>query len=272
MNRKIWTDEKLFFRLLNNKSDKTYWENIRELRSRDNVNVFDTCAKLIKSSKPNERIIGIDILAQLGLTPRPFYRESKKIFFEVLRKEKNPKALLSVLYAIGHNNEKLKSDEITLLASFKGNTDEGVRQGLVSALLAVDNKLAIDTLIHLTSDKISHIRDWATFGIGTQIRKDNKDIRKALWARINDKDNDTRYEAIVGLANRKDKNIFDVIKTEFEKPNFGAALFEAISAIKAKEYLPKLKTLLKESKNDKTINESWKIKLKYCITELNESE
>lgn len=272
MSRKIWTDEKLFFRLLNNKSDKTYWDNIRELRSRPNTNVFNICDKLIKSPKPIERIIAIDILAQLGLTPRPFYKESKKLFFEVLRKEKNSKALLSILYAIGHNNEKLKSDDIKLLVSFKDNTDEGVRQGLVSALLAVDNKLAIDTLIHLTSDKVSHIRDWATFGIGTQIQKDNKDIRNALWARINDKDYDTRYEAIVGLANRKDKNIFDIIKNEFEKPSFGAALFEAILAIKAKEYLPKLKKLLKKSKNDETINESWKIKLKNCITELNESK
>lgn len=33
MGRKNWTDEKLFFRLVNNKSDKTYWDNIRELRS-----------------------------------------------------------------------------------------------------------------------------------------------------------------------------------------------------------------------------------------------
>jgi hypothetical protein len=272
MSRKIWTDEKIFFRLLNNKSNKTYWENIRELRSRANSNVFNTCVNLVKSSKPNERIIAIDILAQLGLPPRPFYRESKKIFFEALKKEKNQKALLSILYAIGHNNEKLKSDEIALIVSFKDNSDKGVREGLVSALLSVDNELAIDTLIHLTNDKVSHIRDWATFGIGTQIQKDNKNIRNALWARINDKDFDTRYEAIVGLANRKDKNILDIIKNEFEKPNFEAALFEAISAIKAKEYLPKLKTLLKKSKNDENVNDSWKIKLENCITELNKSE
>ena len=138
MSRKKWTDEKLIFRLLNNKTDKTYWENIIELRSRANTNIFNTCAKLIKSSKSKERIIGIDILAQLGLAPRPFLKESKELFFDILRKEKNPKALLSVLYAIGHNNEKLKSDEIARLVSFKGNVDEGVREGLVSALLSVD--------------------------------------------------------------------------------------------------------------------------------------
>ena len=205
MSRKNWSDEKLFFRLLNNKSDKTYWYNIQELRHRANSKVFNTCVKLVKSSKPKERIIGIDVLAQLGLTPRPFLKESKKLFFDILKKENNLKALLSVLYAIGHNNEKLIQDEIKLLAPFKDNVDEGVREGLVSALLSVDNKLAIDTLIYLTTDKISHIRDWATFGIGTQIERDNKLIREALWLRVNDKHQDTRFEAIallnIGLDN-----------------------------------------------------------------------
>ena len=219
MSRKSWTDEKLFFRLVNNKSDKTYWDNIQELRSRANSNVFNTCVKLVKSSNPKERIIGIDILAQLGLTPRPFFKESKKLFFDILGKEKNLKALLSVLYAIGHNNEKLKTDEIAILVSFKDNADEGVREGLVSALLSVDHKLAIDTLINLTTDKISHIRDWATFGIGTQIERDNKLIREALWLRVDDKHQDTRFEAIVGLAKRKDHRIKEIIKRCQQKLN-----------------------------------------------------
>jgi hypothetical protein len=268
MSRKKWTDEKLFFRLLNNKSDKTYWDNIRELRSRANVNIFNTCKKLVKSSKPKERIIGIDILAQLGLTPRPFFKESRKLFFEILRNEKDPKVLLSVLYAIGHNNGKLKTDDIALLVSFKDNADEGVREGLVSALLSVDKKLAIDTLIQLTTDKISHIRDWATFGIGSQIERDNREIREALWNRITDKHKDTRYEAIVGLANRKDNKIKEIIKIELQNPDFSAQLFDAIITLKAVEYLPNLKKLLKESKNDITINLSWKRELKECIEEL----
>jgi len=268
MSRKNWTDETLFFRLVNNKSDKTYWDNIRVLRTRANDNVFNSCVKLIKSSKPKERIIGIDILAQLGLTPRPFLKESKKIFFDSLRKEKNAKALLSILYAIGHNNEKLKSDEIALLASFKNNPDEGVREGLVSALLSVDNKLAIDALIHLTTDKFSHIRDWATFGIGTQIERDNKSIREALWLRVNDKHQDTKLEAIVGLAKRKDLRIKAIIKRELLNGEFGTLLFEAIEELNDKEFLPLLKANLRKAKNDKGLNPDWIKDLKNCIKRL----
>jgi len=271
MSRKNWTDEKLFFRLVNNKSDKTYWDNIIELRSRANTNVFNTCVKLIKSSNPKERVIGIDILAQLGLTPRPFFKESRKLFFEVLNKEKNPKALLSVLYAIGHNNEKLKLDEITLLASYKNDKDEGVREGLVSALLSVDNKLAIDTLICLTTDRISHIRDWATFGIGTQIERDNKLIREALWLRVDDKHQDTRFEAIVGLAKRKDQRIKEIIKRELLNGDYGSLLFEAIEELDDKDFLPILRKHLAKAKRNESSNPAWVKDLTNCINRLNEA-
>jgi len=271
MSRKNWTDEKLFFRLLNNKSDKTYWDNLRELRSRANSNVFNTCVKLTKSTKPKERISGIDILAQLGLTPRPFLKESKKLFFDILKKEKNQKALLSVLYAIGHNNEKLKPDEIALLVPFKDNADEGVREGLVSALLSVDNKLAIDTLIHLTNDKVSHIRDWATFGIGTQIERDNKLIRAALWLRVDDKHQDTRFEAIVGLAKRKDKRIKEIIKKELLNEDYGSLIFEAIEELNEKDFLPLLKKSLVKAKKSYSNNPEWVKDLTNCINRLNEA-
>jgi hypothetical protein len=57
MSRQNWTEEKLFFRLTNNKSDRTYWENIRELRKRVNENVYSKCLKLIKSKEPKNRFM-----------------------------------------------------------------------------------------------------------------------------------------------------------------------------------------------------------------------
>ncbi len=271
MSRKNWTEEKLFFRLVNNKSDKTYWDNIRELRSRATANIFNACVKLIKSSRTKERIIGIDILAQLGVTPRPFFKESRKLFFDILKKEKDPKALLSLLYAIGHNNEKLKAYEIALLVSFKDNADEGVRKGLVFALFTVDNKLAITTLINLTTDKVSQIRDWATFGIGTQIERDNKIIREALWLRVDDKHEYTKFEAIVGLAKRKDKRIKEIIERELLNENHGSLLFEAIEALNDKYFLPLLKKQIVKAKKSDNNNPEWVKDLKNCIIRLKEA-
>ena len=113
-------------------------------------------------------------MAQLGTAPRPFYTESNKRFFECIETEKSPEALMSLLYAIGFNNERLSKIQIDRLCKFGDSDNRRIKTGLVSALLGIDNLRAIDTLIKLSSDNSDHIRDWATFGLGSQIRRNNK--------------------------------------------------------------------------------------------------
>lgn len=207
MHRNDWTDEKLFFRLINNKSDKTYWDNVSALRRRPTKSVFDKCIQLTHSKNEKERTVGIDVLAQLGLTPRPFYAATNKRFFELLKIEKEPKVLMSLLYAIGHNNDNLSKSQIEALCELENSDNNLIKEGLVYALLGIDDPRAIDVLIKYSSDKLSHIRNWATFGLGSQITRNNKKIRDALWNRINDKHKETRDEAIAGLALRNDIRI-----------------------------------------------------------------
>ena len=106
------------------------------------------------------------------------------------------------------------------------------------------------------------------FGIGTLIEKNNKDIRDALWNRINDKHQETRHEAIVGLSKRKDKRIYDIIKRELLDGEYGTLLFEAIIEAGDKQFLPLLRQNLNEIKKGETINPEWKNDLKNCINEL----
>ena len=98
-----------------------------------------------------------------------------------------------------------------------------VKEGLVSALWFTDNLQAINVLIKFTEDRLSHIRDWATFYIG-QGERNNKQIRNALWNRINDKHQETKFEAIVGLAKRKDTRVIEIIKRELLDGEFGTLL------------------------------------------------
>jgi HEAT repeat protein len=221
-----------------------------------------------KSNEPKIRKIGIDILAQLGLPPRPFLPQTLKIYFELLNVEVNPDVLMSLLYSIGHNNEGLNNEQIDKICTFIDNDNSCVKEGLVSALLGIDNLNAIETLIKLSSDKLSHIRNWSTFGLGTQIERNNKDIREALWNRVNDKNQETKLEAIVGLAKRKDNRVKDIIKRELISGEYGSLLFEAIKETKDKKYLPLLKQNFKTIKDDKSINSKWKEDLKNCIDEL----
>lgn len=268
MSRKNWTEDKLLSRLINNKTDKSRWDNISILRKRPSQELFAKCVELTESNKPKIRKIGIDILAQLGLPPRPFLQDTLKVYFELLAKETEPDVLMSLFYSIGHNNEKLDNRQIDKICSFIYNDNSWIKEGLVSAVLGIDNLTAIETLIKLSSDKLTHIRNWATFGLGSQIERNNKEIREALWKRVNDKHQETKLEAIVGLARRKDKRVNDIIRREITGGKYGTLLFEAIIETQDKEFLPLLKQNLRTIKDDKTINPEWEKDLKKCIDEL----
>lgn len=258
MSRRDWTDKELFQRLLTNKTTKTYWDNVRELHLRVNKYVFNKSVKLAGSNIPKERIIGIDVLAQLGIAYRPYYNETIKLYFEILEKEQDQKVLTSLFYAIGHNNDNLDQESIDKLLAFKTTNNNSLRFALVCSLLGLENEQAINTLIELSKDKVSSIRNWATFGIGSQIDADNEKIRKALWDRIDDKHEETKCEAIVGLAERKDKKINDIIKRELLKGDYGSLLFEAIELIDGVEFIPLLKKESILAKKDPHINLEWK--------------
>jgi HEAT repeat protein len=268
MGRINWTDDKLISRLKNNKSDRTRWENIHVLRMRPSRELFQICVELTKSEVPRTRKIGIDTLAQLGKQPRPFLEETLKLYFDLLQDETNPDVLMSLLYSIGHNNDDLNNVQIEKICSFIATDNGLVKEGLVYALLGINNEAAIETLIKLSKDKSSWIRNWATFGIGSQISRNNKNIREALWDRVNDKHQETKLEAIVGLAKRNDKRVTEIIRNELMNGEYATLLYEAILETKDLNYLPLLKQQLALIQSDNSINIYLKENLLDCIEEL----
>ncbi|MCG6191488.1 HEAT repeat domain-containing protein [Maribellus maritimus] len=260
MKRKDWTDEKLFERLLTNRTKKTYWENIRELRRRPNQYVFDRTVGLIKTNSDKEIIIGIDILAQLGFNPRFKQNEIVEICFSLLEKEQTPKVLESVLFAISHNNEILREDQILILIKLKTHRYCIVRYGLVQALSGLEQKDAIETLIELSTDKDPDIRDWATFSLGAQIETNTDSITKLLWKQINDSSELVRFEAIAGLAKRQDKRIKDILIQELKKiDDNGSIILESIEVFNDFDFIELLEKQIELNKKTQQVNEKWLI-------------
>ncbi|ACU62604.1 hypothetical protein Cpin_5173 [Chitinophaga pinensis DSM 2588] len=268
MSRNDWTNDKLFERLINNQSTRTYWENIKTLCSRPEKAVFKRCATLTRSKVPRERRIGIDVLSQLGGAARPYQAETLALYVRILPEETDLKVLESLLHAIGHNNTGMDNHSAEKLAALKTHRYAVIRFGVACALKGVDKPAAIDTLITLSADKDTDIRDWATFALGSQISRNNKAIREALWARTNEANEDTRMEAIVGLALRKDLRVMDLIRKELQRGDAGTLLFEAITELGTKEFLPDLKKLHKQSANDTSIHPTWRMKLEETIATL----
>ncbi len=260
MKRKDWTDEKLFERLLTNRTKKTYWENIRELRKRPNQYVFDRAVGLIKTNIDKEIIIGIDILAQLGFNPRFKQKEIVELCFSLLEKEQTPKVLESILFAISHNNEILRKDHILTLTELKTHRYCIVRYGLVQALSGLEQKDAIETIIELSTDKDPDIRDWATFSLGTQIETNTDSITKVLWKQINDSSELVRFEAIAGLAKRQDKRIKDILIQELRKiDDNGSIILESIEEFNDFDFIELLEEQIELNKKTQKVNENWLI-------------
>ncbi|WP_299685543.1 hypothetical protein [uncultured Dokdonia sp.] len=87
MSRKNWASEKIFNRLLNNKTQKAYWDNISELRKRPNPTVFKKAYEFAQSDFDKQKIIGLDVLQQLGFNPRYNKKQTVELHFELLEKK-----------------------------------------------------------------------------------------------------------------------------------------------------------------------------------------
>lgn len=156
---------------------------------------------------------------------------------------------MSLLYAIVHNNDELDKVQIKKLCTVQHNNNSLIKEGLVSALGFINNSEVIKILIKLSEDKLSHIRNWATFFI-TEGDRNNLYIREALCKRVNDKHQETKLEAILGLAKRKDNRVIEIIERELIDGEYGILLFEAILETNNKEFLPILQQNLKLIEED----------------------
>ena len=137
MSRKNWTSEKIFTRLLNNKTQKTFWDNVGELRKRPNKEVYNRAFKLANSASEKEKIIGIYVLAQLGFDPRFQQNKTVDLYFKLLENEKSPKVISAILKL--NDKEFLPYLSENLKIAKKDNDD--IKNGWVLALEETINEL-----------------------------------------------------------------------------------------------------------------------------------
>jgi hypothetical protein len=236
--------------------DQAGWEAVVTLHFRGTKEVLDAARQLCASDCPQERTLGADILGQLGVSTRSFPGESVKILLKLLEGETDEEVLKGICSALGHIHDPTV---IAALSRLKTHPSTLVRYGLVFGLLAFEEDLSIQTLIELSRDQDELVRDWATFGLGSQIDADTPQIREALFARLFDPDEVTRGEAFVGLARRKDQRIIDLLIKElngYPSAEYNHSL-EAAAEIADARLLPVL-TGLKQAvdSDDETLDEA----------------
>jgi len=204
------TNEELLHVALTEEDEDRAWDAIAVLYLRASPDTLEAARQLCASADSHARRVGADILGQLGISEREklFQEEAVATLLDMLEGEQDPQALHSIAVALGHRHDPRA---IRPLARLKNHPDFRVREGVVHGIMAYEDDLAIATLIELSDDPESLVRDWAAFSLGAQIKTDTPDIRAALLARTTDEDVDIRAEAILGLAKRYDERAVEIL-------------------------------------------------------------
>ncbi len=231
--------------------EQGYWCCVAELHRRTDPMIFESCALWATSGERRLRKASADVLSQLGYPEKHPFAQWSQAILEQLLKDAETGVVRAALFALGH----LGIGELSAIVRYAEHPDVKVRRAVVHALLPRDEPLARQTLIELSRDVETEVRDWATFGLGTHSKVDSPKIRAALAERLTDADGETRGEALVGLAERKDPRVISAIATELARDDVGALAVEAAGRMPHESLLPPLETLLRANPDNRDIVE-----------------
>ena len=216
---------------LNDEEDNQGWAAISTLHERPTRNVFEAAKQLCASDDPIKRRTGIYILAQLGWPTRPFLEQTLEIFFHLIDTEQDSSVLSAIGSGLGHISPEPR--KVTPLLKLKNHCDVLVRLDVVFGLLCEEDDLAIQALIELSTDEDEVVRDWATFGLGSQTELNTPQIREALYQRAIDFSDDgyASGEGLVGLVNRNDERVFALTLKRLQLSNPNTLVLEAAKVL-----------------------------------------
>jgi len=225
------------------------WSLVRELHRRRERSVFQAAAAWCASSEPLLRCLGADTLAQLGFDAQhPFASDSAPILTSLLR-DPDAAVVSCALIALGH----LRVGDTEALCPLASHEVADVRYSVAFCLGTRDDVLSRQTLIALSADADTDVRNWATFGLGSLSDVDTPVIRDALVARLSDADHEVRGEAMRGLAARGDARAVPAILEELKRDEVSVLAIEAAAQLPHETFLTHLEALLEAHPDDPDI-------------------
>ena len=203
-----------------------YWDVVRLLHRRPERAVFERAVACCTAPTAVERLVGADVLAQIGpVEPggsRPFTHDTVPVLRGLLG-DHSDAVVAAALHALGHH-QYLSIEDVR---PFVHHSSQAVREALAHALTGHDESDAIALLLELMTDADDTVRDWATFAIGSQCGADGLHVRHALTERLADSSEEIRGEAMVGLARRRDASVVDDVARALNSPMPGQLVFDA---------------------------------------------
>ncbi len=215
------------------------WPSLAMVHYRGGAEEFKLGELYASSGDPVDRIVGADILAQLGWGDKAFQNESAAILIRLLGDE-DPRVIAAAAMALGHRKSAAAISRLLPLAT---HSDERIRLGVVNGLSCQEAPEAIACLARLCSDTDPDVRNWAAFGIGSLSEADSPLIREALLSLLDDPDAEIRGEALIGLAKRQDPCVKAPLVRELGAAFEGSWCLEAAELLADRDLLPLLEDL-----------------------------
>jgi HEAT repeats len=196
---RTWPTDALFERAIADDDDSPA---LGLLQSSDSREIFEKASLSCRSTNPEERAVGVCVLMR---TPgRTFHDEAVDVISAVSKCESESIVLEALCYAMTHLDIV---DRLDVLRLSTQSPDAATCFSAAYSLGGLDEDLAIDQLIILSSDPDDDVRNWATFGLGDMTECDTPELREALVERLEDTHEECRHEAILGLAKRHDGRV-----------------------------------------------------------------
>jgi HEAT repeat protein len=142
------------------------WKAVGVLHARGDVETFTEARRLCAGDSRKERVLGVDILGELGTPQRPFIDKTLSLLRYLAAVDDDVRVLHAVLIAFGHLRDQRALPSVIELAAHE---DPTVRYGAAYALSHVlgrpPDPAGLAALRRLAKDPDEDVADWAALGL-----------------------------------------------------------------------------------------------------------
>jgi hypothetical protein len=223
--------------------DEGVWDLLyRIVKQRDRA--FELSVWRMRSGNVLERTLAVYILGLLTLDQSEGEPDIVARLLDAAKKEREPLVRQAIVIALRQVSDPRAVPQLIAFArDGEGDFKRHVIQTLGGCIERSGEPTGIDVIIAATRDKDQHLRDWATFELGLVISRDTTKIRDALFARVEDENEDCRREAIAGLARRRDQRVIPILQELLTSDDVWRLDVQAAGYLRSKRLLPALQGL-----------------------------
>ncbi|MFC6086727.1 HEAT repeat domain-containing protein [Sphaerisporangium aureirubrum] len=142
------------------------WAAVGHLHGRGDLATFTAARRLCASDTAAERVLGVDVLGELGAPERPFVDKTLSLLRYLAACDTDLRVLHAVLIAFGHLRDPRAMPSVIELSE---HHDPSVRYGAAYALSRVlgrpPDPAGLAALQRLARDPDEDVADWAALGL-----------------------------------------------------------------------------------------------------------